>query len=241
MIKHSLKQHPVALSSDLWEILRWFKLQSRPRTPQEELQHRFSRAAVVETPNNMFAQNMQWMVQCCIQSHEATKSMGFEFVDGKDLAIDSAYFRPMWKFHSKWLTFDGTHPNACCDQHHPKEKDPFCCDHAVLQLWSHMISQLMATELTTLTARDEALLTSMTRTRISQMPRGVQCARNGKRGQLTVTWESADSYQNRNRPMRVILHSGGCTDEPKESWKHPHNIMFNPGEGGKFTTYNTQA
>jgi hypothetical protein len=194
----------------------------------------------------MFAQNMQWMVQCCIQSHETTNSMDFEFVDGKDLIIDSVYLQQMWKIHNKWLTFDGAHPHPhpekFCDQRFPSEKDTFYCDHAVVQLWINMVSQLLAIEPATLSTHDEALLESMMRTRISQMPRGVKCARNGKYGQLVVTWESADSYQNKNKPIRIVLHSVGCTDEPKESRKHPHNVMLNPGEGGRFTTScNAQA
>jgi hypothetical protein len=239
MIKHSLKQHPVALGNDLWKILRWFKL---PRTPHEEVQHRFSCATAVTIPKEIFAQNMQWMLQCCIHSHQATKSFEFEFVDGEDLAIDSAYVQPVWKFHSKWLTFEGSHQNTFCDQQCPGEEDPFCCDHAVLHLWDHMISQYAATESSHLSAQDETLLKSMIRTRILQMPRGVKCTRNGKRGQLVVTWEPVDSYQNRKKPVRVVLHAEDCTDEPTSSWKHPVNIMFNPKEGGRFTVpYNLRA
>lgn len=45
--------------------------------------------------------------------------------------------------------------------------------------------------------------------RVAQMPRDVRCAPNNKKNQLGVTWKSVDSYsyQNKDEPVRVVLHS----------------------------------
>lgn len=174
------------------------------------------------------------MLQCCIQAHQVTKSMDFEFVDGGQLAIDVAFVNTKWKIHSKCLTFDGTHQDTFCDQQPPKEQEPFCCDHAVLDLWSQMLSQLMAVGQSCLSLKEVNWLKSMTRSRLPQMPRAVKCARNDKAGQLIVSWESVDSHQNKDKPVLVILHHEGCTGEPLESSRHPRNIMFKTRDGGEY-------
>jgi hypothetical protein len=94
----------------------------------------------------MYANNMDWMLNCCLQSCPEGNSMGFEYVDGKDLNINAAYFSPVWKIHKKWLTYEGTHQGTSCPQGFPEEGDAFCCDHVVLELWDHMISQFAATD-----------------------------------------------------------------------------------------------
>ena len=220
----------MSLSADLWKILEDLKL---VRTPNEEMEAKFKRADVIESPTDSFAKNIYWMLQCCMQSHPLTRA-GFEFVDGKELAIDAAFSHPVWKLHRKWLSFDELHQNSYCEQQRLDDRNLFCCDHAVLGLWGQILSQLVATDAPGFSTEEEvALLKGRVGTRIVQMPRGVKCVQNRKRGELVVSWESVDSYQNRQEPIRVVLHRENCADDPKSFWKLPLNLMFNPKEGGK--------
>jgi hypothetical protein len=161
--------------------------------------------------------------------NQATK-VDFEFVDGKELAIDAVYSHSVWKFHHRWLSFDGMHQDTVCEQDIPVKDDRFCCDHAVLGLWGQMLPQLVATDASAPSTAETLLKMS---TRIARMPRGVKCVRNEKRGELVVSWDSGDSHQNSQKPVRVVLHSFDCLKEPKSLKEHPFNLIFNPGEGGK--------
>lgn len=132
--------------------------------------------------------------------------MELTFVDGEHLDIDAGFFAMMWKVHNKWLTWDGAHEHVYCDEDQGRDSNIFLCDRAVLRLWEIMISQLIATGDYPQIATDEGLLKSLANKRLLQMPRSVQCSPAEKKGELIITWESADLYQNRNEPVRVVLH-----------------------------------
>lgn len=131
--------------------------------------------------------------------------MELTFVAGEHLNIDGGFFAGIWKVHSKWLTWAGAHEQAFCEE---DESGIFSCDHAVLQLWDIMISQLIATGKHSRIATEERWLKSMARIRLSQMPRSVACRSTQKKGELVVTWESTDSHMHKNKTVRVTLHRG---------------------------------
>lgn len=139
-----------------------------------------------------------------------TQNMELEFVNGEHLSIDAGIFDTVWKVHSKWLTWEGAHHNTFCEEDHTEESALFSCDHTVLQLWDIMVSQLIATGKYPQITADEGLLKSMVRSRLSQMPRSVQCSQTQKKGELLVTWKSTDSYQNKDKIVRVVLHQDTC-------------------------------
>jgi len=53
----------------------------------------------------------------------------------------------------------------------------------------------------------------MARSRLSQMPRSVECSATEKKGELRVTWESIDSHRHKCKTIRVVLHRRGCEQE----------------------------
>ncbi|KAI4956712.1 hypothetical protein J4E86_005182 [Alternaria arbusti] len=131
--------------------------------------------------------------------------MELTFVAGEHLNIDAGFFAGIWKVHSKWLTWAGAHEQAFCEE---DGSGIFSCDHAVLQLWDIMISQLIATGKHPRIATEERWLKSMARIRLSQMPRSVACRSTQKKGELVVTWESTDSHMHKNKTVRVTYHRG---------------------------------
>ncbi|KAF2131165.1 hypothetical protein P153DRAFT_395549 [Dothidotthia symphoricarpi CBS 119687] len=214
IIEQSLKQNPIPLDLEMWKLLRKFHL---CRTPSEELHHRFKSAKVVKVPDNDFAAHMDWMLRCLLHSSVNTSAMKLTFVDGKHLQIDANYFATTWKIHQKWLTHDGSHEKVFCEEMRTDEHDTFLCDHAVLQLWDTMISQLIATGEHDCIAEEKAWLKSLARGRLSQMPRSVECITNDKRGQLVVVWKSVDSHQNKGKPVKVVLHTHDCVGVSRRS------------------------
>ncbi|KAI4632043.1 uncharacterized protein J4E87_001513 [Alternaria ethzedia] len=205
VIGENLRKSPTPIHPDLWRILRKYSL---CRTPREELLHRFESAEVVSSgPDTVFATSMRTMLQCLLLSSPATQEMELTFVDGEHLNIDAGFFSGTWKVHSKWLTWEGAHEQAFCEE---DESGTFSCDHAVLQLWDIMISQLIATGEHPRIATEERWLKSMARIRLSQMPRSVECRQTQNKGELMVTWESTDSHRHKHKTVKVILHWGGC-------------------------------
>jgi hypothetical protein len=157
--------------------------------------------------------HVEKMLKCLLSSSEATKHMGLTFVDGEQLRIDAGCFDNIWQIHNKWLTCEGAHETAFCEEDVSDCSSTFICDHVVLQLWDIMISQLMATGEHPRVAADEAWLKSMARARLSQMPRSVMCyAPCDRARELRVSWSSVDSYRNSEKPVRVVLHVDRCTE-----------------------------
>ncbi|KAI4712206.1 hypothetical protein J4E89_002471 [Alternaria sp. Ai002NY15] len=113
--------------------------------------------------------------------------MNLSFVKGEHLNIDAGFFAGTWKVHNKWLTWEGAHDQAFCEEDQSSGRELFSCDHAVLQLWDIMISQLMANGEHPQVIADERWLKSMARSRLLQMPRSVECAPTEKKGELIVT------------------------------------------------------
>jgi len=99
--------------------------------------------------------------------------MEIRFVDGARLRIDASFFGKTWRVHDKWLTYEGAHESAFCDERASNQQYPFACDHAILQLYDIMLSQLTATREHSRVAAKEAWLKGMARARLSQMLRWV--------------------------------------------------------------------
>ena len=146
------------------------------------------------------------MLECLLRSCPATQAMNLSFVKGEHLNIDAGFFAGTWKVHNKWLTWEGAHDQAFCEENQSSGGELFSCDHAVLQLWDIMISQLMANGEHPQVTADERWLKSMARSRLLQMPRSVECAPTEKKGELVVTWESIDSHRHKHKTIRVVLH-----------------------------------
>jgi hypothetical protein len=187
------------------------------KTPKDELLDRFKSAEVVNGLDGSFASYMQQMLSCLLLSSPATQHMKLSFVKGKHLAIDAGFFAGTWKVHNKWLTWEGTHEQTFCEEDQSSGRELFSCDHAVLQLWDIMISQLMADGEHPQVVADERWLKRMARSRLSQMPRSVECFPTGKMGELMVTWESIDSHRNKHKTVNVTLHWVECEEENNAS------------------------
>jgi hypothetical protein len=200
----------VAIGNELWKTLRRYRL---CRTPFEEQQHRFENAHPVGVPNTIFATHIEWMLLCCFASDESTRNMQLVFVQGNDLGVDVAKSGSVWKIQSDWLVYDKMHQHAFCEAKSPAETGLFSCDHVVLWLWDLILAQNVANDRKHDITKTEGYLKGRAITRLSQMPRNITCAPNNHCGQLVVTWESVESMQNSSEPIRIILHSHGCTGD----------------------------
>ena len=149
-------------------------------------------------------------------------------MNGEHLSIDAVIFDTTWKVHNKWLTWEGAHQHAFCEEDRSEDSVFFTCDHTALQLWDIMISHLVATGEFPQIATDEGLLKSMVRSRLLQMPRSVQCSQTQKKGEILVTWKSPDSYQNKDKAVRVVLHQEACIagDAVKVAPSHLRGGLF---------------
>lgn len=149
--------------------------------------------------------------------------MKFGFVEGSDLGIDVALIDSVWKIHHRWLTFDGANYDTYCEEAAPTEtgNEVFNCDHAILQLWGLVLSQIVATDGNHAIAKNKSRLKSLASVRLSQMPRNIVCAPTSRRGELLVTWESIEPRKNNSKPVKVTLHSPSCMGELPRSWDDP--------------------
>jgi hypothetical protein len=157
------------------------------------------------------------LLLCCFASDESTQKMQLVFVEGNDLGVDVAKSGSVWKIQSDWLVYDKVHQYAFCEAKSPAENGLFSCDHVVLWLWDMILAQNVATDRKHDIVKTEGYLKGRAITRLSQMPRNITCAPNNHRGQLVVTWESVESMQNSHEPIRIILHSHGCTGDASVS------------------------
>jgi hypothetical protein len=230
IITQSLNNNPVPLDLEMWKMLRKYKL---CRTPEEELLHRFRTAASIEIPQHSFAMHVEKMLRCLLRSSSATENMGIVFVSSEQLRIDAGFFDNTWRIHGKWLTYEGAHVNTFCEEVETNDQMHFSCDHVVLHLWDLMISQLKASHKHSHpgVAEKEAWLKSMAKSRLSQMPRSVECFTTDRQGELQVTWSSEDSHRHKNKPVRVIMHTEACTDEIN---LQPCNAVQYSAEEGQF-------
>lgn len=201
---------PVQIPQELWDKLNE---QGFCRTPQDELLHRFQSAPALESPATTFAAHIDWMLKAITKASPATESISVVFVDGKSLDIDMSLSADECKIHDKWLTWQSTHRQSLCDAVPTENPEIFLCDHVVLKIWDMMMTHLVKSERYSDIAVIESDLREMARIRLSQMPRTICCAQTDKKGQLRVTWSSTDSYQNRNKPVRVILHTNECSQQ----------------------------
>lgn len=205
-IEQSLNQNPFPLQEEMWNLLRMHQL---CRTPAEELRHRFESAVPIQIPQDSFSKHVERMLRCLLLSFPAIETMEISFVDGAHLQIDAGFFTSKWRIHGKWLTHQGAHERerAFCDEEAPGPHDIFLCDHAVLELWDIMITQLVDTGDYPTISQAESHLKSLGRARVSQMPRHVICTTTLAKGELRVTWQSGDSYQYKDKQIRITLHS----------------------------------
>ncbi|KAF2792542.1 hypothetical protein K505DRAFT_362812 [Melanomma pulvis-pyrius CBS 109.77] len=146
--------------------------------------------------------------------------MKFEFVEGSNLGVDVALVESVWKIYCWWLTFDGANYDTYCEEDAPTEagNDVFNCDHAILQLWDLVLSQIVATDGTHAKAMKKSRMNSLASVRLSQMPRNIVCAPTSRRGELLVTWESIEPLKNNSKPVKVTLHSSSCMGDLSHSW-----------------------
>jgi hypothetical protein len=138
--------------------------------------------------------------------------MKLTFVNGEHMDIDAGFSRDTWKVHNKLLTWEGAHEQAFCEVDQSAGLELFTCDHAVLQLWDIIISQLNTTGEHPQIVTKERWLKSSARIRLSQMPTVVGCLATGKKGEVLVTWESTDSDKHKDKMVRVVLHRFSCLD-----------------------------
>lgn len=199
--------NPVPISQDLWDIISKFGL---CRTPQDELLTRFKYAGVVAAPTTRFATHVEWMLRRVLHASPVTRDMRLHFVNGMSLDVNVGLFADEWRIHNKWLTWDGAHEHSVCDAPNTKELETFTCDHAILKLWDMMMTQLVVSKDYSDVMMQGDNLRAMARGRLAQTPRSIKCAQTERRGQLHVTWESTDSYQNKDKPVRIVLHKTTC-------------------------------
>jgi hypothetical protein len=198
---------PVQIPQELWDKLEEHGL---CRTPQNELLHRFQSAPALESLTTTFALHIDWMLKAIMKASPATENITIVFVDGKSLDIDMSLSADECRIHDKWLTWESTHRQSLCDA---VPTETFLCDHVVLKIWDIMMTHLIKSERYSDIALLESDLREMARIRLSQMPRTIGCAQTDKKGQLRVTWNSSDSHQNRNKPVRVTLHINECSQQ----------------------------
>jgi hypothetical protein len=175
------------------------------------------------------------MLKCLLQSFGATDGMNITFVNGEQLRIDAGFFDNTWQIHNKWLTWEGAHKVAFCEDDREDDQEFFTCDHVVLHLWDVMLSQLVATGDHPQVAAREPWLKSMAQARVSGMPRSVSCSETTRKEELSVKWQTVDSYRHRNKPVRVVLHADGCT-ETAGTRHQPRNVMQHLSDQGKSTS-----
>ena len=208
VITSSLDMHPHRIPEQVWKMLRYYKL---CRRPQEELEHRFRSSEAVSLPNTPFAQNLHWMLRCCLLSRSDTKDMTIKYVHGEGLGIDVAIFGTQIKVSDRFLTYMDAHSFEICGDPEPSDTIPFSCDHLVLELWSNILALLPSTTTSLVDAKAEHRTKSLIAKRLSQMPRMITCTPTSRKGELSVSWESNESARNSGRAVVVVLHKAGCT------------------------------
>ena len=212
------------------------------RAPKDELLHRFKSAKLVKftrKTGDPFAIYMRKLLKTLLLSSSATQDMNLSFVEGEHLNIDAGFFAGTWKVHNKWLTWEGAHDQAFCEDQPLGEL--FSCDHAVLQLWDVMISQLMANGEHPQVVSEERWLKSMARSRLAEMPRVVRCSPTVNKGVLLVTWQSIDSHRHNYKPVRVVLHQQGCQeDNRQDNFFIHHNGKYIGDDGCHFQAKSKQ-
>jgi hypothetical protein len=210
------------------------------RTPREELMHRFKFAVKAEIPDQSFTMHVSRMLRYLLQKSSTTEGMDITFVHGEQLRVDAGFFDNIWQIHNKWLTWEGAHETAFCEDAREDDQQNFTCDHVVLQLWDIMLAQLVATGDYPQVAGKESWLKSMARARVSQMPRSVPCSETMREGELRVRSETVDSYRHRNKPVRAVLHVDGCTDTAGTRHQ-PRNVMQHLSDQGKSNSIHTSS
>jgi hypothetical protein len=180
------------------------------RTPAEEVLHRFKFAKVVVVPKTSFSEHVSHVLTCVLQCFQGTKSMEISFVEGARLRINASCFGPTWRIHNRWLTHAGAHETTYCDEPPSDDQQPFTCDHTVLEVYDITLSQLAADSEHHRVAAKESWLKSMAGARLPQMPRAVIYNTTDRKHELQVRWESVDSHQHRDKPVKVVLHASSC-------------------------------
>lgn len=208
IIEQSLGMSPVQIPQDLWDKLEEHGL---CRTPQDEMLHRFRSAPISESLATRYATHIDWMLKAITKASPEIENIRVVFVDGKSLDIDMSLTADECRIHDRWLTWQSTHRQSLCDALPTEDPEIFLCDHVVLKIWDIMMIHLIKSGRYNAIAVLESDLREMARIRLSQMPRTISCTQTNKKGQLRVTWSSTDSHQNRNKPVRVTLHTNECS------------------------------
>jgi hypothetical protein len=53
--------------------------------------------------------------------------MNITFVNGEQLRIDAGFFDNTWQIHNKWLTWEGAHKVAFCEDDREDDQEFFTC------------------------------------------------------------------------------------------------------------------
>jgi hypothetical protein len=122
---------PYHLNSEVWKLFRHHNLCC---TPQEEQDYRFTNTDTVPLPDNVFAQNIDWMLRCCLNSHPATRDMTIQYGQEQGLGIAVAVFDSAVRVSDKFLAFGSAHDDVPCGEDDIAIGGPFVCDHLVLEL-----------------------------------------------------------------------------------------------------------
>jgi hypothetical protein len=77
----------------------------------------------------------------------------------------------------------------------------------------------------------------MARSRLSQMPRSVECKTTQNKGQVLVTWESVDSYRHKDKPMKIVLHMDSCIDGNDSDQVPLRDLINHLSDDGKYPNH----
>jgi hypothetical protein len=61
------------------------------------------------------------------QSPPVLAGMNITFVNGEQLRIDAGFFDNTWQIHNKWLTWEGAHKVAFCEDDREDDQEFFTC------------------------------------------------------------------------------------------------------------------
>lgn len=173
IITSNHNMHPHRIPEHVWKMLRSYRLY---RTPQEELEHRFRSSEAVSLPDTPFAQNLHWMVQCCLVPRSDTEGMAIEYVRGQGLGIDVAIFGTQIKVSDRFLSYTDVHSFETCGDPEPSATIPFSFDQLALELWGNILALLPSIATSLVDAKARHRTKSLMAKRLSQVLRMITCA-----------------------------------------------------------------
>lgn len=238
IIEENLEKRPQLLTKELWGVLRW-GLGERLRTPQEEQNHLFERAPIVNPPDTKYVNTLIWMLKRCMSAFPESELMQFQFVDVANLSIEVARYGSVWKINGKWLTKEGSHKHIFCPDQFKKKKNLSPCQHTLRELWEHMADLWKQTEGqsakddTSQPDQDFDYIKRKIARCIDDTPRGITCTKTSRAQELTVSWGPTD------RALQIVMHHVICPFELTEPADRPRRRFFNHGhKDGKSESIN---